>query len=201
MKAAIYWSGICLVCFALSLNLHLRGRRSPQTSHVLGIILLGLIVAAPFLVRWWYLIYAVSATWLAVALFTPIAGKLASKMLGYRVGIQTQFYEKSPSQEFQAGELNVEGLFEKVRRDDEADKDKLSRLSVRPDIAAVLKRESVSTGEFYDLRQQLKLCSLKDLTWAILSDPDDLERLIRYRREGLPHLEISSRFRRGEHLV
>lgn len=181
--------------FLYVVNLHLRGRNTETLGGCLAIVVLSLFVTSFFIFNWKYGVFCIIATFGFTNLIVPVAASVAQRMLGYRTGINEP-EQGAALNRMMSGETSAFDYFKEAEKEKEQLKDKLERLARRPEIEAVLNKHDLSLDDYVDHFQHLGLCGLTDLSWDIVSNPDDLSMLIEMKQNGKSFVEISSAFRR-----
>jgi len=176
------------------LSLYLRGRRTKQTSAILGFLIFGMVVASAFLFRWFYAPLAFVLACCFVAISAPIARKVAFRILGYRTG-----YEQNSGHEIddllETG--GMDHLLKKMVEKQDGERARLASIAGLSVIAGILQQHGLTQHDFEELHKLLIESHLPDIAWEILSTPDDLTKLIEFQKQGLEPREIYSKFRQG----
>lgn len=184
------------VCFLYTLNLFLRGAKKQITEGVLGLLIVVTVIASFFLIGWRWGLVALISPFVLIGLFRPLAQAAAHKLLGYRTGVDDQPESiDGLLQQMASGEVGFRKAFEKIGREADERRQRLSALSSEPAISSVLQRHNVSFEEYEKLFDSLWSSALHDLAWEIVSVPKDLDSLIQMKRQGSSDAEIWSHFR------
>ncbi len=196
MSKIVIFSFLGCLCFLYTLNLFLRGGWKQIIEGVLGLLIVLTVVASFFLIGWRWGLLAMLSPFVLVGLFRPLAQALAHKILGYRTGADDE-----PSsmdgllQQMGSGEEGFRKAFEKIGRDADKRRRRLSTLASKSAVASVLQRHNVSFDEYEKLFNSLWSSALHDLSWKIVATPNDLDSLIQMKRQGTSDAEIWSHFR------
>ena len=91
------------------------------------------------------------------------------------------------------GEITLDEYFKEGERESREWNRRLQGLAATTEIAAVLTKRKLSMRGFLALREQL--VEVRDLEWEILSDPKELDRLIRLVESRRSTVEIGAAFR------
>ncbi len=218
-KPIIFWSLEFTLCFLFTLNLFMRGRLTTVVGSILGLLMFGMVIAAIFILGWSYALLSFLLMWVFVAISRPFAGMVAFRILGFRTGIESPTYQQSPNKNLITGKETVEELFKRIGEDQKVERARIASIASQPDIASLLQGMSLQPNELRKLRillaesgseERIKVeavykleklhtlllhCALPDVSWEILSNPDELRRLIEFQRQGLQPAEIGRRFR------
>jgi hypothetical protein len=194
----IYLGIVFFMSFLYVLNLYLRGRWRKLIEGILSLILLALIILSFFVFNWKYGLLTLICSLLALRLLHPIAKLLAHKTLGYRTGIAGISREEQNLNKFSKGKMSLADWFESSDRAKEADLYKLNKLLENNSIKQILDKYEVTLEDLYEHYRYISdLCSLDDLSWDIITTPNELEKYLQMRKEGKNILEINMAFRRG----
>jgi len=196
MSKVVIFSFLGCLCFVYTLNLFLRGAWKQIIEGVIGLLIVITVIASFFLIGWRWGLLAILAPFVLVGLFRPLAQVVARKILGYRTGVDDE-----PSsiegllQQMGSGDKGFEKAFEKIGRDADKRRQRLSTLASKSTISSVLQRHNVSFDEYEKLFNSLWSSALHDLSWEIGATPSDLDSLIQMKRQGTSDAEIWSHFR------
>ena len=94
------------------------------------------------------------------------------------------------------GELSLADYFNEGRQDDNDVRKRLETLAARRDISEVLSKNRVSMPRFFALHEQL--IKVRELEWAILGTPSELEHLIVLTAGAKTTTEIGNAFRKRQ---
>ncbi|MFZ3114809.1 MAG: hypothetical protein WA121_04315 [Syntrophales bacterium] len=116
--------------------------------------------------------------------------------MGYRTGVDDQPESIDGSlQQMANGDDGFRKAFEKIGREADKRRQRLSTLASKAAISSVLQRHNVSSDEYEKLFDSLWTSALHDLAWEIVSSSSDLDSLIQMKRRGTSDAEIWSHFR------
>jgi hypothetical protein len=196
MSKIIIFSFLGCVCFLYTLNLFLRGAKKQIIEGVLGLLIVVAVIASFFLIGWRWGLLALISPFVLIGLFRPLAQAVAYMLLGYRTGVDDQ-----PSsmdgllQQMASGDEGFRKAFDKIGREGDKRRQRLSSLASKSAISSVLQRHNVSFDEYEKLFDSLWSSALHDLAWEIAGTPSDLDSLIQMKRQGTSDAEIWSHFR------
>lgn len=174
-----------LVAFLIMLNGFLRGQKRLQLDAALAAIWLAVLVSVFLLSGWKAGLLAFVLSFVYTAISKPIARRLARRMLGYRT---------SPDESWGGNhDFSVEGLFQRA----DATERRLERIARTPKIARLLKQEGMSGEDLTEQFWYLMGAGLGELSWEIVSSPNDLRLLLALRKQGEHHLSIASKLMRS----
>ncbi|MEO8505833.1 MAG: hypothetical protein ABI609_18200 [Acidobacteriota bacterium] len=94
------------------------------------------------------------------------------------------------------GELSLADYFNEGRQDDNDVRKRLETLAARRDISEVLSKNRISMPQFFALHEQL--IKVRELEWAILGTPSELEHLILLTAGAKTTTEIGNAFRKRQ---
>lgn len=194
LKQVIVFSVIAILCFLYALNLYLRGSSKKALEGYVGLAIVISVIAAFFILGWKWGLLALISPFVLVGLSRPLAELLARRMLGYRTGVDDGQGETDVFARLVAGQ-SFESVIAKVGKEGEARRLRLSGMAKKPAIAFLLRRYGMSLEEFQETFDSLWVSVLHDLAWEIVSQPDDLEDLLKMKREGKDEDEIWRHFR------
>jgi len=195
IKTILFLFLVC-VCFLYTLNLFLRGAKKQIIEGVLGLLIVVTVIASFFLIDWRWGLVALISPFVLIGLFRPLAQAAAHKLLGYRTGVDDQPESiDGLLQQMASGEEGFRKAFEKIGREADKRRQRLSTLASKSAISSVLQRHNVSFDEYEKLFDSLWSSALHDLAWEIVSVPKDLDSLIQMKRQGSSDAEIWSHFR------
>ncbi|GKT07172.1 hypothetical protein [Desulforhabdus sp. TSK] len=190
----VIFSLIAVLCFLYTLNLYLRGRSKRVIEGCLGLAIVVSVTVSFFVLGWKWGLLALISPFILVGLSRPLARLVARRILGYRTGVDDRQGETDVFAELAAGK-SLESVMARVQKEGDARRERLSAVARKPAIASLLDRYGVSPSQFQEIFDSLWASALHDLAWEIVSQPDDLEALLKMKREGKDDLEIWAHFR------
>lgn len=196
MSKIVIFSFLGCLCFLYTLNLFLRGGWKQIIEGVIGLLIVITVVASFFLIGWRWGLLAILSPFVLVGLFRPLAQAVAHKILGYRTGVDDETSSMdSLLQQMGNGDEGFRKAFEKIDRDADKRRQRLSSLASKSPISSVLQQHNVSFDEYEKLFNSLWSSALHDLSWEIVATPNDLDSLIQMKKLGTSDAEIWSHFR------
>ena len=193
----IYLCIVFVVSFLFVLNLYLRGRLRVITECVLSLTLIGLITSPFILFSWKYGLITLALTLVFLSLSKRFASSLAHRILGYRTGIAPDVSGSRLFNNLAQGKLSWSAYLDAEAKEKENRIRKLNKALENSRLKSIVDDYGMTVEDLYELYTYLPICGLQDLSWDIITNPDDLEKLIEMRREGKSGFEISMAFRRG----
>lgn len=190
----IYLCVLIGIGFIYVVNLHLRGSMSEIINGFLASVMLGLFAFSFFIFNWKYGIVCIITTLTFTNLIVPIASGVARPIMGYRTGIHES--QESAFQRMASGKINPIEYLDQKEKETQRLRKKLGRLATRAEIAQILDDHELSLDDYVEHYRQLALCGLSDLSWDIVSNPEELSTLIEMKESGRSPIEISVTFRR-----
>ena len=181
---------LVLLCFLYDLNLYLRGGLRGLLEKVFVFLIFAVLAATFFAGSWKGGVLAVVLVFPLCWVMMPLARALARPLVGHRTGIAPAQASPDPADLLARG--GIEALMEHSQREREAASRRLEKLSARPAIRTVLERHDVSLEEYRELHEMLSCTLLAELTWEILSEGNDLEKVLLMYRDGKTPGEIWS---------
>lgn len=196
MTKTILFLFLGCLCFLYTLNLFLRGAKKQIIEAVLGLLIFVTVIASFFVMGWRWGLIAIISPFVLIGLFRPLAQAVAYRFLGYRTGIDDQPESiDGLLEQMASGEEGFKRAFEKIGREAEKQRHRLSTLASKSVISSVLQRHNISFDEYEKLFDALWTSALHDLAWEIVSTPSDLDSLIQMKGQGDSEAEIWSHFR------
>ncbi len=190
-----YLFGMTIPCFLLILNLHLRGRLQTQITNVISIIVLFMIGLSFFMFSWKTGLLTVFLAFLFLNLSMPIAAKVASKMLGYRTGLNSGYKENMNLEKMMRGDLSLDAYFKASHKEKESRAKRFKFILRNRNFSHIQKKHGITTENLEDYYLKLGVFGLRDLAWDILENPNELEKLIVLMNAEKTGPEIFSAFR------
>lgn len=172
---------LAVVTFLLMLNGYLRGAAKARTDGALSVAWMGLLVLGTFVFGWRQGLIALVLSFLYSRVSVPVARVVAHRLLGYRTTLQS---DEAPLN------FSVESLL----KSNEANNQRLRKVAAGRHIARVLQSRGLGPDDLKEQFWFLMSSGLGDLSWEIVSDPDDLIQLLDMRDRASKPIEIAAHF-------
>jgi hypothetical protein len=170
------------MAFLFVLNLYLQGRLRWQIEVILAWLTFAMGLASLFIFGWQFGIAMILLWFLFVSISHLLASRLAFLLLGYRTGIQQEPYYDIATQHLMSG--NIEEALKIHQEQEEKLNQRLEAIGRRPNVAAILSKNSLNSSDLRKLYRTLESCGLEDIAWKILVNPRDLEELIKFQQKS-----------------
>jgi len=173
-----------LLAFVFVLNMYLRGRFRAHIEALLCVVIIAASALAFLVWGWPFGLLTVVAWFPFTIALKPIARKVAHRTLGYRTGVDHYAAERDRQSLLSRRGDSLEQIMATADGRRQTDELQLARIAATPGVAAILREQSISTGDLSELLVTLRIAGLADLAWEILADPNELVRLIEFQRSG-----------------
>lgn len=191
----IYLCIVFVVSFLFVLNLYLRGLLRVITECVLSLTLIGLVTSSFILFSWKYGLITLALTIVFLSLSKPFALSLAHRMLGFRTGIAPDVSGSGLFNNLEQGKLSWSAYLDAEAKEKENRIRKLNKALGNSKLKSIVDNYGMTVEDLYELYTYLPICGLQDLSWDIITNANDLEKLIRMRIDGKSAFDISMAFR------
>jgi len=184
-----------ILCYFYLLNEHLRGKLKDIISGILGLMVIGLLIFIFIFVNWLFGIICFGLIFIFMPITKLLASSTAFKILGYRTGLKTNNKQQQLFYDLQNGNISFNDYQQKNDKERKKIKNRLSRLAEKKQIKKILKKNDLDLDDLVEYHDYLEIAGLNDLSWKILSNPNNLSQLIELREKGKSTLEINTVFR------
>lgn len=184
-------AGLATVAFLIVLNGYLRGASKNAIDAGLSVILVALEVGAFVVFGIWQGLLTIGASFVYGAAVNPLAKRLAHRMLGYRTALAEE--EDTSIEDLIEGQIDFDEFQERSDRREEKHRKRLDRLGRRSEIRNVLAKHGKSPDDLEEYLWLLRRAGQGAVAWDYLSDPRDLDLIIRLDEEEKNPIEILAR--------
>ena len=187
-----YMMIVLSISFIFALNLFLRGRMRQSIELVSTWLLVALSIVAFFLFHWTFAIFVPPVAFFAGRVFRPIAQLLASRIMGYRTGIEGAEWKEGAGQmqDMLERRITMQEYFAKGESEKAARAKRFENILAARNMQPLVHMHKLTPQTMEDLYRYLGSCGLAELTWDILSNPRSLQRLITLHEENKPWDEV-----------
>lgn len=196
MSKILIFSFLGCLCFLYTLNLFLRGAWKQIIEGVTVLLIVATVIKLVFLIGWPWGLLALLSPFILIGFFRSIAEKVAQQILGYRTGIDDESISvEQLCQAFVNGGEDYSQIIDKITRDVEKRRQRLSKLASESAISSVLQQHEISFEEYEKIFNSLWTSALHNESWEIVGTPTYLDSLIQMKKQGASKDEIWSHFR------